>query len=82
MRDIAQAVLGFAIRQEIPPQAVEVSILWPEARPGEGYYIEEVNRAYFNLFPSEQADYSQLHTTIADAVAYRFAGANGNICNS
>ena len=29
VRDIAQAVLGFAMRQEIPPQAVEVSILWP-----------------------------------------------------
>ena len=29
VRDIAQTVLGFAMRQEIPPQAVEVSILWP-----------------------------------------------------
>ena len=48
----------------------------------EGYYIEEIEPGLFqSVFPSEQADYSQLHTTIADAVAYirEFAGANAVI---
>ncbi len=32
VRAIASAVLGFAMRQEIPPQAVEYSVLWPTAK--------------------------------------------------
>ena len=32
VRAIASAVLGFAMRQEIPPQDVEYSVLWPTAK--------------------------------------------------
>lgn len=30
VRAIASAVLGFAIRQHLPPTAVEVSVKWPD----------------------------------------------------
>jgi hypothetical protein len=36
----------------------------------EGYYIEDVGDGWQSVFPSDEADLSQLHVDVADALEY------------